>query len=361
MCAASEQHGEPPAGSGPASASAASAAARTAAARPVAGGPPDLLVAGDAVPDVIVGDVTGDIAFGQTETLVERGALTVGGSSAIMACGAARLGLRVAFVGVVGDDAAGRFMLEELTARGVDVSGCVVAPGKATGLTVHLVRPGAERDRAMLTSLGCVGDLTAAMVRSAFTAGARHVHVGSFYLLPALAPDLAELFAEVRQAGCTSSLDTQGDWEGRWQGGLADVLRATDLYFPNRDEALAVAASFGARQEADADDLEWLLETLAALGPRPVVKCGAQGAVTLDGKAVVRAAAPLAVPVDTIGAGDSFDAGFVYGHLQGWPVGRSLALATACGSLSTRAAGGVEAQPRLEEALAASADRGTSA
>ena len=155
----------------------------------------DLLVAGDAVPDVIVGDVAGEIAFGQAETLVERGALTVGGSSAIMACGAARLGLRVAFVGVVGDDAAGRFMLDELTARGVDVSGCVVLPGRATGLTVHLVRPGAERDRAMLTSLGCVGELTAAMVRGAHPEHARHLHVGSFYLLPRLAPDLAALFA----------------------------------------------------------------------------------------------------------------------------------------------------------------------
>ena len=381
MCTASERHDGPSAGTGPASAFEASAAARP------AGGPPDLLVAGDAVPDVIVGDVAVEIAFGQTETLVERGALTVGGSSAIMACGAARLGLRVAFVGVVGDDAAGRFMLEELTDRGVDVSGCVVASGKATGLTVHLVRPGIERDRAMLTSLGCVGDLTAGMVRSALAAGTRHVHVGSFYLLPALAPDLAELFAEARRAGRTTSLDTQGDWEGRWQGGLADVLRATDLYFPNREEAGAVAASLGARPEAasvgsspetaslgarpetaslgarpaaDGDGLGWLLKTLAALGPRPVVKCGAQGAVTLDGKAVVRAAAPAAAPVDTIGAGDSFDAGFVYGHLQGWPVGRSLALATACGSLSTRAAGGVEAQPRLGEALAASAERGAS-
>jgi sugar/nucleoside kinase (ribokinase family) len=388
MCAAPEQHGEPLAGAGPASAFEASAAART------AGEPPDLLVAGDAVPDVIVGDVAGEIAFGQTETLVERGALTVGGSSAIMACGAARLGLRVAFVGVVGDDAAGRFMLEELSDRGVDVSGCVVAPGKATGLTVHLVRPGAERDRAMLTSLGCVGDLTAAMVRSTLAAGARHLHVGSFYLLPALAPDLAELFADARGAGCTTSLDTQGDWEGRWEGGLADVLRETDVYFPNRDEALAVATSlgtrpqtasrdarsetasydarpqtaslgerpaatrFGAKSGADGGDFERLLTALAALGPRPVVKCGAQGAVTLDGKAVVRAAAPAAVPVDTIGAGDSFDAGFVYGHLQGWPVGRSLAFGTACGSLSTRAAGGVEAQPRLEEALAASRDLG---
>ena len=341
-----------------------------------AAGPPDLLVAGDAVPDIIVGDVAGEIAFGQAETLVERGVLTVGGSSGIMACGAARLGLRVAFVGVVGDDAAGRFMLDELTARGVDVSGCVVAPGRATGLTVHVVRPGAERDRAMLTAPGCVAELTAAMVRSAPARGVRHIHVGSFYLLPRLAPDLAALFGEARKAGCTTSLDTQGDWEGRWRGGLGDALRVTDLYFPNRDEALAVAASLGGRgpaagsgrNDAAGDDrndvvgdgdLERLLKTLAALGPLPVVKCGAQGAVTLERGTVVHAAAPAAppaaLPIDTIGAGDSFDAGFVYGHLQGWPVGRSLALATACGTLSTRAAGGVAAQPGLEEALAVSA------
>jgi sugar/nucleoside kinase (ribokinase family) len=317
--------------------------------------PVDLLVAGDGVPDVIVGDVACEIAFGQAETLVERGALTVGGSSAIMACGAARLGLRVAFVGVFGDDAAGCFMLEELTARGVDVSGCVVLPERATGLTVHLVRPGAERDRAMLTSLGCVGELTAAMVRLALAERVRHLHVGSFYLLPKLAPGLAGLFAEAREAGRTTSLDTQGDWEGRWQGGLREVLRETDLYFPNRDEALAVAASLGAHPMAGAD-LERALETLAGLGPLPAVKWGAQGAVALDGEAVVRAAALRAAPVDTIGAGDSFDAGFVYGHLQGWPVDRSLAFAVACGSLSTRAAGGVDAQPRVAEALATSAD-----
>lgn len=337
-------------------------------------GPLDLLVIGDAVPDVIVGDVVGDIAFGQAETLVERGALTVGGSSAIMACGAARLGLRVAFVGAVGDDSAGRFMREELSARDVDVSGCIVLPGRSTGLTVHLVRPGHERDRAMLTSPGCVGDLTAAEVPRALVARARHLHVGSFFLLPELAPGLARLFAEARRAGHTTSLDTQGDWSGRWQGHLRETLRETGVYLPNLDEALAASAALGTAtadggqagaqaagvqaagaglESLGALDVERVLQTLAGLGPQPVIKCGAQGAVALDGDAVVRAAALRADPVDTIGAGDSFDAGFVYGSLQGWPVSRSLGFAAACGSLSTRAAGGVDAQPTASETLAA--------
>jgi sugar/nucleoside kinase (ribokinase family) len=312
----------------------------------------DLLVAGDAVPDVIVGDVAGEIAFGQAETLVSRGALTVGGSSAIMACGAARLGLRVAFVGVFGGDAAGRFMLEELGTRGVDTSDCVVLPDRLTGLTAHLVRAGADRDRAMLTSMGCVGELTPAMMQGALKKPVRHVHVGSFYLLPKLAPSLAVVFAKARREGRTTSLDTQGDSQDRWQGGLREALRESDLFFPNRSEARAVAANLGAHS-AVGDDLGRTLETIAALGPRPVVKCGAQGAVALDGKAVVRAPALNATPVDTIGAGDSFDAGYVYGFLQGWPVDRCLAFAAACGSLSTRAAGGVDAQPRIAEALAA--------
>jgi sugar/nucleoside kinase (ribokinase family) len=317
----------------------------------------DLVVAGDAVPDVIVGDVPGTIVFGQAETRVERGALTVGGSAAIMACGAARLGLRVAFVGVVGDDAAGRFVLEEVGRRGVDISGCVVLPGGATGLTVHLVRPGADRDRAMLTSMGCVGELTAAMLRAVLQVRVRHVHVGSFFLLPDLAADLATIFAEAHRAGRTTSLDTQGDPRGLWRGGLREALRATDLYLPNLDEARAVAASLGADGRAD-DDLGRTIEALAALTPRAVVKCGAEGAAALDGTAVLRAPALCIAPVDTIGAGDSFDAGYVYGFLNGWPAARCLAFAAACGSLSTRAEGGVDAQAGVVEVLG-SLDDGT--
>lgn len=317
-------------------------------------GPIELLVAGDAVPDLVLGDIAGEIAFGQGSNVVERGVLTVGGSSAIMACGAARLGLHVAFVGVFADDAAGRFMLEELEGRGIDVSACIVLPRRSTAVCVHLVRSGAERDRAMISWRGCDYDLTAAMVRRAFVESVRHVHVGSFYLLPKLAPSLAALFSEARAAGCTTSVDPQGDPQGRWQRGLSEVLRETDIFLPNQNEALAVATRVGVPQSGAVN--ERVLETLAALGPLPVVKCGAQGAVSCDGRSVVRVDAVPTIPIDTIGAGDSFDAGFIYGYLRGWPLDRSLAFAVACGSLSTRAAGGVEAQASVSEALRMSTD-----
>ncbi len=300
----------------------------------------DLLVVGDINPDVIVRGAPQRLAYGQAEQLVEGGALTVGGSAGIMACGAARLGLRTALAGVVGGDAGGRFMLEELRRRGVDVAGVLVREDLATGLTVSLAR---GDDRAIMTFAGTIDMLTADLVEERLMRRARHVHVGSFFLQPRLAPGLRGLFEAARTAGAGTSLDLNWDPEERWDGGLADVLPAVDVLFVNGAEAAAVS---GAADPAVAATI------LATRGPLPVVKLGAHGALAHDGRRLVRVPAPAATVVDTVGAGDSFDAGFVCGRLQGWDVGRSLALGIACGSLSTRGAGGVETQPTFAEAAA---------
>ncbi len=85
----------------------------------------DILVAGEINPDLILsGDVTPE--FGQVEKLVDSAGLTIGSSSAIFACGAARLGLQVAFIGLCGDDVFGHFMLEQMQARGVDISNVIL-------------------------------------------------------------------------------------------------------------------------------------------------------------------------------------------------------------------------------------------
>jgi sugar/nucleoside kinase (ribokinase family) len=83
-----------------------------------------------------------------------------------------------------------------------------------------------------------------------------------------------------------------------------------------------------------------------------VVKLGAGGALAHDGCRLVHVSAPAVTVVDTVGAGDTFDAGFLCARLQGLEVSRCLALGVACGSLSARRPGGVEGQPTLAEALA---------
>jgi sugar/nucleoside kinase (ribokinase family) len=300
----------------------------------------DLLVLGDLNPDLVLrGDV--EPAFGQVERLVDGADLVAGGSGAIVACGAARLGLRTAIAGVVGDDLFGRFMLGALAERGVDTSGVIVSPAEQTGLTVVLAREG---DRAMLTFPGAIPALRADAVDPGLLRSTRHVHVSSFFLQTALAPGLAELFGAVRAGGGTTSLDPNWDPVEQWDGGLLELLGHTDVFLPNAEEAVRIAGGPGADDAAQA---------LSVHGPLVVVKLGAEGALAARDGELVRVAPPVVVePVDTTGAGDSFDAGVLAGLLGGWPLERALVLGCACGALSTRAAGGTAAQPTLQEAVA---------
>ena len=297
----------------------------------------DLVVLGDANPDLVLrGDV--EPAFGQAERLVDDALLTVGGSGAIMACGAARLGLRVAICGVVGDDAFGRFMREQLTARSVDTVGLHVRDDRPTGVTVVLSR---GQDRAILTYPGTIGALEPSMMDPLLLRDTRHLHVSSFFLQDALVPGLPSLFDLAREAGATTSVDPNWDPAERWDGGLFDVLARTDVFLPNAEEAMRIAG---------VGDVAEAARRLAEMTGTVVVKAGGEGALALHADAEpVFAPARRVDVVDTTGAGDSFDAGFLAASLEGRPLPEALAFAAACGALSTRASGGVDAQPTRDE------------
>jgi sugar/nucleoside kinase (ribokinase family) len=299
--------------------------------------PFDLLVAGEINPDLILsGNV--DPAFGQVEKLVESAVLTVGSSSAIFACGAARLGLRVAFVGVCGADPFGRFMLAEMNSRRVDTSSVLVRTEGQTGLSVILNR---GTDRAILTHPGLVSALTAADVVDDLLRQARHLHVASYFLQTALQPGLPGLFARAHNLGLSTSLDTNWDPSGAWHG-FNELLPLVDVFLPNENEAFALSGT---------NDLELSLQYLGESCKVVAIKRGADGAIARGGGENAQTAALKVNLVDTVGAGDSFDAGFLVGFLNGWRLQKSLQLAVACGSLSTRLPGGTAAQPSLEEAM----------
>ena len=297
----------------------------------------DLLVAGEINPDLILsGNV--DVAFGQVEKLVDSALLTVGSSSAIFACGAARLGLRVAFTGVCGDDTFGHFMLAELNSRGVDTSNVMVHPDGQTGLSLILNR---GSDRAILTYPGLIAALTADDLTNKMLSNGRHLHVGSYFLQTALQAGLPDLFSRAHALGLTTSLDTNWDPSGLWHG-FDQLLEQVDVLLPNVKEALSLTGT---------DDPGFAIKHLNECCPVVAIKMGAEGAVACSGEDTVHAPAVKVAVVDTVGAGDSFDAGFLYGYLNGWRLERSLQLAVACGSLSTRGVGGVDSQPVLEEVM----------
>jgi sugar/nucleoside kinase (ribokinase family) len=307
---------------------------------PLAGRDIDVLVLGEINPDVVVRATDPTPSFGQVERFVDSIDLVIGSSSAIFACGAARLGLRTAFVGVVGDDPMGRFMLDAMRARGVDVAGCRVDRDVPTGASVILT---SGSDRAILTAPGTMPLLRDEDIPEALVARARHVHIGSVFLLDALRPRLAARLGAARRAGLTTSADCNWDPREAWDGGLWEILRETDVFLPNAAEATRITGS---------TDVEAAARALVAAGPRVVaVKCGTDGAIAVARDGTLTRVPSLAVDiVDTTGAGDSFDAGFVAGFLAGRPVLDCLALGVAAGSLSTLGIGGTASQPTLPDA-----------
>jgi sugar/nucleoside kinase (ribokinase family) len=297
----------------------------------------DVLVIGEINADLILGDGALPV-FGQVETLVDDATLTIGASGVIFACGCARLGLRVGYCGIVGDDMFGHFMLDRMRSRGVDPAGVTIDPNMKTGLSVILNSGG---DRAILTHLGSIDKLTADHVDRALLASTSHIHVTSYFLQQALRPGLAALLAEARAIGTTVSLDTNWDPAEEWDHGLRQVLANTDIFLPNAQEALAISREI---------TLESAETSLSDIVPVVAMKLGADGARCRCGKTILTDPGFSVAVVDTTGAGDSFDAGFVCGYVNKWPSAEILALATACGALSTREAGGTEAQPTLQEA-----------
>ena len=307
----------------------------------------DILVVGEINPDIVVADPDPVPAFNEVERLVDSVRMTVGSSSAIFACGAARLGLAVAMVGVVGQDAFGRFMVEALRDRGVDVSGVMVDPQVATGATVILT---SGRDRAILTAMGAIGALDVDRVPGDLIARARHVHSGCFYLQETSRDRLPGFFAAARARGITTSFDTNWDPTEEWDGGVREMLQASDVFFPNAAEARLISGI------EDEEEAARALARIGAAGrsaggPVVAVKLGARGALACRAEGpIVRVPALPATPLDTTGAGDSFNAGFLRAWLDGADLAESLRYGAACGALSTRAVGGVDGQATMEEA-----------
>lgn len=311
----------------------------------------DLLVAGELNPDVVVSGGDVEPAFGQVEKVVGDVQLTIGSSSAITASAAARLGLRVAFVGIVGADALGRWMLAALDERGVDVSACRVDETTPTGASVILARGG---DRAILTALGAIGALRPEDLTDRMIGSARHLHVGSLFLQEELRRGLPERFHLARAAGVSTSFDPNWDPTGQWDGGIDSILAETDVVLPNGAEARHLTG--------EADDVSAARALMARGGPDGprivAVKLGEAGGIVVGrdaGGDAVPVAAPDVEVVDTIGAGDAFDAGFLAAYLAGDSPVDALKLAVACGSLSLRGVGGTAGQPTRDEAAALAA------
>lgn len=300
---------------------------------------PRVLVVGEINVDLVLKGLHAEPAPGQ-EVLADDFLMTPGSSSMICAMGLARLGDAVAFHGKLGDDAWGRYCLDALRGAGIDVASLRPDPALRTGVTVSLSTP---RDRALVTFPGAIAALRADEVGDELLRGASHLHVSSFYLQKALRPGLRALFARARAAGLTTSLDPGFDPDRAWGDDLRGVLAEVDLFLPNEEELRALTGC---------DDVRDALDALDNGRTRIVVKRGRQGCAVLEAGALLDVPAFAVEAVDSTGAGDSFDAGFLHAWLGGLPLRDCMRWGSACGSLSTRGIGGTTRQATADEAAA---------
>jgi sugar/nucleoside kinase (ribokinase family) len=287
----------------------------------------------------IVGEINLDlILYGlpqqmplERELLANDFRMTLGSSSAILAHNLAALGTRVGFTTCVGPDAMGKLALEYLRDRGVDLTRVIpTRTCTSTGITLLLPH---GKERHILTYPGTMFELCYSDLDLDYLKSARHFHLSSLYLHRGLLPDVPRLFRELKAAGLTISLDTNDDPDDQWSG-LDELFPYVDIFLPNQREACRISGT---------EDVQEAIDRLAQRVPTLVVKLGSEGALLRQGTQEIKAAGKRVEVVDTVGAGDSFDSGFLHKFLHGSQLEECLQFANRTAAYSTTKAGGVEA------------------
>jgi sugar/nucleoside kinase (ribokinase family) len=291
----------------------------------------DVSIAGEINLDMILYGLPKDIPL-ERELLATNFEVTLGSSSAILAHNLATLGIKTGFITRLGKDDLGAIALSRLAESGVDLSKVVKTSGSTmTGVTL-LLHHGDQR--RILTYPGTMFEMSRNDLDVDYLASARHFHLSSLFLHRALQPDLPELFRELKSRGLTLSLDTNDDPEDKWAGMLQQLLPYIDILLPNNDELCRIARR---------DTVDAALDELSSIVPIIAVKCGKEGAIVQNKGTRTQVPGVSLQPVDTIGAGDSFNAGFLAAWLSGYSVEESAAAGNITGALSTQAPGGTEA------------------
>ncbi len=302
---------------------------------------------------IVVGELNVDLILNQIDSFPEMGkekiaegmSLVLGSSSAILASNLSALGAKVGFVGKVGKDGFGKLIIDSLEQKGVITDNIIQAEGLKTGITVVM---SFENDRANVTYPGAMNALTIDDISDDVLSQARHMHFSSVFLQPGIKKDLIPLFKKAKALGLTTSLDPQWDPQEKWDIDLNKLLQYVDFFFPNISELASIT---------NKDTLESMLPSLSN-EHHTIVKMGVEGAGHYTNGKLKKVPAFLNNEVvDTVGAGDSFNAGFLYQYLQGAPIDDCLEFASLTGAVSTTASGGTGAFNSYEQLVEVMKDK----
>jgi len=291
----------------------------------------DVIVIGELNIDLILNQIEGFPEVGK-EILADKMTLTLGSSSAICASNLSSLGLKVAFIGKLGNDIFGRFIIDQLKDKGVDTSLIIIDDNLKTGATIALSY---GEDRAMVTHQGAMSHLSIDDIDSKKLMQARHLHFSSYFFQPGFKNSLDTLFKKAKQAGLSTSLDVQWDPFEKWNLDLEKVLPFVDVFIPNEVELLNLTGQA---------NLSSAINKTKNLSKYLIVKRGVKGSILCyEDKEVVQVPFLNKNVVDTIGAGDSFNAGFIFKFIHGNTPEKCQIFGNLTGAISTTKSGGTRA------------------
>ena len=291
----------------------------------------DVIVVGELNVDLILNQIESFPETGK-EKLAEKMILTLGSSSAIFASNLSSLGMKVSFIAKIGNDVFGHFCKEQLAAKGVDTSMLMFSDNLKTGATIVL---NFGEDRAMITHQGAMKYLGMSDITKEKLRMAKHLHFSSYFLQPGFKNDLDNLFRMAKETGLTTSLDVQWDPAEQWDFDFKKILPYVDIFLPNETELLNLTGK---------DLIDTALKAIEGYGKFILIKKGKQGSLLsynnkiVDGKSFLNEKV-----VDAIGAGDSFNAGFIFKFIQGFPPEECQTFANLIGAISTTKSGGTTA------------------
>jgi sugar/nucleoside kinase (ribokinase family) len=303
----------------------------------------DVLAVGELNVDLILNNIEGFPVIGK-EIIAENMNMTLGSSTAIFAANLSSLGTQVGFLGKIGNDAFGDLVAKSLIDKGIDTSYLILDSKAATGATIVL---NYSEDRAMVTYPGAMDTLTLADISDEALMSAKHMHFSSCFLQAGMKNSIMELFSKAKNLGLTTSLDTQWDPSEKWEFDYKAILPYVDIFLPNETELLLIAGE---------DNIKDALKKLSPHAQTIVVKRGSKGSLLMPslGDIIEKPAYLNKNVVDAIGAGDSFNSGFIHKFVAGSDLRDCLDFGNMTGALNTTAAGGTGAfisKKHIQESL----------
>lgn len=297
---------------------------------------------------IVIGELNVDLILNQIESFPEIGKeklankmdLVLGSSSAIFASNLSSLGAKVSFIGKIGDDIFGNLVLESLKKKNVNTDLIIVDEELKTGATIVL---NFNEDRAMVTHPGAMENLLTEEIKIKHLNRAKHIHVSSIFLQPKLKENLIKIFKLAKENGLTTSLDPQWDSAEKWDLDLEKLLPYVDVFLPNEVEITNLTNS---------NNVDEAINKLKNFANTIIVKAGSKGSVSFSNNIKLEVPAYLNENViDAIGAGDSFDAGFILKYISGESVETCQKFGNLAGAVNTTSAGGTSAFKNYDQVI----------